>query len=231
MAALLLGPKTRALLPNVTLLLAVAVLAACTEKGSGDLVTVTLEGVSPDRTVKSIEVNDDFDIKITVDPAATQEASVTIDDNLVNDLAAFVNNDGQLTVEFSGTRGRDPSQTPVITLTVKELEGVNNNGDGNITATGVEADEFEIEHNGEGTVEVNGTANRVIIDVDAGGDVRLAELIAGEVELEHTGGGEMEVHATESISGEISGDGDVIVFGEPAEQDVEEKAAGTLIVR
>ena len=201
---------------------------ACSDKdGSGEMATLQIGGENP--AVDSIRVLDDFNVIVNVDPDASQSATFTIDDNLMDDVYDDVD-DGELTLDFGGIRDVEPTETPLLVLNVKRFESVVNQGDGTVTVKGVDADEFEVMNGDDGNVIVHGTANSVAVANRDDGDVNLAGLSARRVDLEDTGDGRTSVRATDVLEGEVSGDADVLVFGHPLSTDVsDEDGAGYLL--
>jgi hypothetical protein len=202
--------------------------AACAEEdGSGDLATVRWDDfVDPEIT--GVSVQDDFDVIVRVDPSLPQSAQIVIDDNLVDDgFASIV--DGVLTIDYSSFSRVNPSRTPVVTLTVKRIESIENHGDGNVVVAGVDSDELDVVNGDDGTVTVSGSTDAVDVRSTSAGHVDLHDLVARRVELGDTDDGLVEVHATEVISGSISGDADVVVSGNPTSVDVDLEGNGELV--
>jgi hypothetical protein len=199
------------------------------EEGSGEIETVAFEDFD-EFEVTGISVQDTLDVLVRVDPALPQTATVTTDDNLVDNGAATIDEDGTLTFGFDGLTIVDPSQTPIVTLTLRSLETIENHADGEVVVTGIDGGIVEIVNGGHGTITAAGRADAIDLSVSSGGDVDLTRLRAGNVELEDTDDGAIEVYATDAIEGSISGDGDVVVHGDPATTDVEIDGDGELIV-
>jgi hypothetical protein len=208
--------------------LALTATACSDEEGSGDLATIHLQDfVDPEIT--AIRVLDDFDVRVTVDPNQAQSATVVIDDNLVDRGNASIE-DGTLTIGFDGFGDIEPSRTPVVELTVKRLESIQNHAGATITVTGVDADELSVVDTDDGTVTVSGTADRVDVRSTSDGRVDLAQLVARRVDLVDTDDGAIAVHATEVIEGSISGSGNVTLSGQPTSSDVDLDGDGQLLL-
>lgn len=131
-------------------------LVACgTEDGSGDIVTLTLSNESA-TPITSIVLDADIDLRVVVAPRVTQGAMLRIDDNLVDNIDASIDDDGELYVGYFDalTGGLAPSQQPQLTLSVQSLDAIENRDDGSVVVTGVDEDELEIVNDGDGSVEV-----------------------------------------------------------------------------
>jgi Putative auto-transporter adhesin, head GIN domain len=198
------------------------------EEGSGDLVTFGYDDFS-DPEITGVSVLDDMDVTVTVDPTSPQSAAVRIDDNLVDRGYATID-DGTLTIAFDGLGEIEPSQTPVVDLTINSIDVIENHGDGDLTVSGVDGGALDVVNSDAGTITVSGTADAVELSSTSSGSVDLAQLVARRVELSDTDDGHIEVHATDTIEGEISGDADVLVHGGPAVTDVEVEDSAELAV-
>jgi hypothetical protein len=220
-------PLTMAALGLTVGLAALSATACMEEEGSGDPSTVVFEDFDDPR-ITGISVQDDFDVRVVVDPSQPQSGSITIDDNLLDRGYAFVD-DGVLTIDFDGWGDVDPSRMPLVTLSVQSLDTVENHGKGHVVVSGVDADDIEIVNTDEGEVAVAGRAQSVELSASSDGAVDLATLVAADVELADTDDGPISVHATESVTGEISGDADVVLFGNPSVTDVTVAGDGVLV--
>ena len=163
--------------------------AACGTIGSGEV-------VSEDRSVgsfDSLEVSDGVDVELLVDPAAVPSVSVSIDDNLLDQLVTEVRG-STLVIEFDGSV-TILSGDHLVSVTLGSLERIDASGGADLTGTGLD-DEYRVEASG-------------------GADVDLSDLEAKAVEVDVSGGADVRVFATESIEGEVSGGANVTVFGDP----------------
>jgi Putative auto-transporter adhesin, head GIN domain len=198
------------------------------EEGSGDLVRVSYDAID-DADISGLSVLDDLDVQVVVDPSRNQSAHVVIDDNLADNGYAYLDDDGLLSIGFDWLSGADPSQTPQVTLVVNSLDTIENHGDGDLVVSGVDSESIDVVNSGDGTLTASGAAERVDLESTGGGSVDLARMKAGTVELSDTDQGDIEVYATEAIEGEISGDADVVVHGDPASTDVDLDGDGELV--
>lgn len=95
------------------------VLTACSTSGSGNLV---IEARTTD-TFDTMDVSEGLTLRLTVDPTAQTQASVTSDDNLINGIRTDARN-GVLTISSNGSfrisgAGR---YVTVVTPTLSKLE-------------------------------------------------------------------------------------------------------------
>ncbi len=126
-------PSTQRALGAAVVMLTVLLAAGCSgiigERGSGDLVTETLDVAEFD----SIEVHRAFRASVAVDPAATQSVTVTIDDNLVEYLDIHVSG-GVLVVD--ATQNLRPSSEARVEVVVPSLEAVDASGASRVEVSG-----------------------------------------------------------------------------------------------
>jgi hypothetical protein len=192
-------------------LVLVGTVACADEEGSGDLAVVSFEDFD-DPVITGIDVRGDFDVRVTIDPAAPQSASVLIDDNLVDRGWADVD-DGVLTLDYDGFGEVHPSRMPVITLAVQSLDHIENHGTGAILVNGISGDELDVINADNGEIAATGTIDTVTVRSTSDGGVNLSALVARQVTLDDTDDGPIAVTATEVVDGEISGDADVTLHG------------------
>lgn len=197
------------------------------EEGSGVLATVRYSDLG-DVEITGVSVLDDLDVAVRVNPSLTQSARVTVDDNLLDRGYASVD-DGVLEIGFDGLGDIDPSETPRVVLTVPSLDTIENHGDGTLFVTGLDGGSVDVVNTGDGAVAATGEVARVEVDASSEGTVDLSLLAAGTVELSDTDDGDVTVYASDTIVGEISGDADVMVHGDPAETDVDLDGDGDLV--
>jgi hypothetical protein len=197
------------------------------EEGSGVLASVRYSDLD-DVEITGVSVLDDLDVAVRVNPSLTQTARVTVDDNLLDRGYASVD-DGVLEIGFDGLGDIDPSETPRVVLTVRSLDTIENHGDGTLFVTGLDGGSVDVVNTGDGAVAATGEVARVEVGASSEGTVDLSLLAAGTVELSDTDDGEIAVYASDTIVGEISGDADVLVHGDPAETAVELDGDGDLV--
>lgn len=121
-------------------------------------------------------------------------------------------------------------------LTLPELEAVDVNGSGDVTATvsspgairldidgssdvewtGLDADSVTIRIAGSGDVEVAGATGMLEIDLDGSGDIDAGALRAQDAVVSIAGSGDVDVAASDTLAATISGSGRVTYSGDPA---------------
>ena len=202
----------RSLILFLALVTAVAV-AACDDdgdaaatRGSGNVVTETREvsGFDEIAVLGSGEV--------IVDVTGTESLTIEADDNILPLLETEVSN-GRL--ELSVESNIDPTVGPKYTITAAELKGVSIAGSGDVTATGVGVDIFEVDIAGSGDVSPTGTAGDLSVSIAGSGNYQGEDLVATTGSVDIGGSGRAVVNVTDELDVDIGGSGDVEYIGSP----------------
>ena len=188
--------RMRVLNTRTVLAVAVAlVLSSCGAVGSGDILTEQREVDTFDR----VEVSGGMAVDLLVEPDATQEVTVTFDDNLLDRVVTRVNGN-TLIIEFDGG-AQFTGAGRFVAVIMPSLEAVIAGGGADVIGSGAET-----------TIQVRASG---------GSNVDLTDLAARTVELEASGGSDVVVFASQAVTGEASGGSNVTVFGNPTEVSVD----------
>jgi hypothetical protein len=154
--------------------------------------------------------DDSVDLRIRV--GERQSVRVHAGENVIGDVGTDVR-DGTLHVTFDhdGFGGRDVE----VEATVPRLTGVDVDGSGDIEAAGIDSDTFELISDGSATVQLQGTARRLLVDLDGSGDAELDDLTAREARVAVSGSGDVDVSADDRLEVDVEGSGDVSYRGDP----------------
>jgi hypothetical protein len=129
-------------------------------------------------------------------------------------------------------------------LTVPDLERIELNGSGDVTAgvssegvlrldldgsgdiewTGLAAERIEIGLAGSGNIELDGTVDELEIQLDGSGSIDAEELESQRATVEINGSGDVDVLVRENLTARIAGSGDVTYSGDPS---VDSEVAGS----
>lgn len=82
-------------------------------------------------------------------------------------------------------------------------------GSGEVTVTGVDADEVDLRIEGAGDIELTGAANSIAVEIVGSGDVDTDSLEVRDAVVAISGSGEVDLHVTDTLDVEISGSGTV----------------------
>ena len=207
--------RTRGYAGIVFLLIACLTFVACNidvsvdvgVRGSGDLIVESRDVSGFDEIV----VLGSGEVIITV--TGTESLMIQAEDNIMPLLTTEVRG-GRLELgseeSFSTTRGI------TYTITAADLAGVEINGSGDITASGIDTDTFEVTIDGSGNVVPAGSANEITVEINGSGEYDGEGLIAPLGSVEVSGSGSVLINATDELDVGISGSGDVTYIGAPS---------------
>jgi hypothetical protein len=206
--------------------------------GSGRVVSESRTAGDFDR----VAVEDDFDVTITVGPAASVQ--VTGDDNLLPFVKTEVRG---RTLHVERTRRLDPTGDIRVTVATPALSGLSSSGSSDVRASDVRATTFaasvsgsghvvadgdfgdlDASVSGSGSTRLRGTAGAIDASVSGSGDLDLAEVVGRSARVRVSGSGNVVVHVVETLNAAVSGSGDVRYAGNPR---VESSVSGSGAVR
>jgi hypothetical protein len=149
---------------------------------------------------------------VRVDVNGTESLIVEAEDNIMPLLKTEVRN-GRL--ELSVESSISPTTDVTYTVTAVALDGVTIAGSGDVAATGVAADSFDIEVSGSGRVEPAGTAGTLAVEISGSGRYLGEGLKSSVGTVRVSGSGEAVVNVTDDLDVDVSGSGGVQYIGEP----------------
>lgn len=197
--------------------------------GSGKLVEVTRSIGEFDR----LRVDGPIDVTARADTTAA--LTLRADDNIEPLITTQV--EGGTLIIGLAPKAAFTTRNPLrVTLSFVQLNGIELNGSGDVTAAGIKSDRLRVALRGSGDVTLTGTAASAVTASIAGagdlsiegsattadlriagsGDIKAGTLIARHVEVSIAGSGDARVHATESLKASVSGSGDIRYGGQPA---------------
>jgi hypothetical protein len=157
-----------------------------------------------------IVIESSADVDVTV--GGSQRVEVFAEDDEISDVKTEVRGD-TLYVSFKDQFWGHHDVR--LNVSVRNLDGIEIDGSGDVSATGVKSDNFEIEIDGSGNVDLEGSCGALTINVDGSGDINSKNLECQSADVEIDGSGDVDVFAENSLVLEIDGSGDVTVYGDP----------------
>jgi len=205
----------------LVLLILVLVTGACTiplryEEGSGVLKTEQRDVSGFDR------VSFEGFGTLIIAHGSEESLSIEAEDSILPRIETKVRG-GTLEIGFDTNRWQDivrPTKSITFTLTVITLDGIVLSGAGNIEASGVDAERFDVQLSGAGSIEISGFAETQDINVSGAGSYDSTELQSESIDVNISGAGSATVWATESLDVNISGVGNVSYYGDPQVKEV-----------
>ncbi len=161
-------------------------------------------------TFTAIDVSGAYDVYVTC--GKTAGIVVSGDDNIVPMIKTEVK-DGTLYIYNEGSINH--SKQLSVTITTQDLRSISSSGASDLVITDISNDAFAVEVSGAGSVEARGRTGALTIDLSGATDVVTRELQAKKVEIEVSGASNSEVFASEELSADVSGVGNITYHGNP----------------
>jgi hypothetical protein len=198
------------------------------ERGSGNVVSETRD-VS---NFRAIEI--DYPAEVVIRQGPTEALVIEAEDNLLPNLKSRVQN-GTLEIFYRRENGKhvNPTQTPVFTITVKDLADVEFNtageltieqlatdrlevslsGAGNVDIEDIETGDLRVDLSGAGSATASGVADSLQLSISGFGDFKGGELHNKDARVSISGAGSATVWVDEDLDAEVSGAGSVSYYG------------------
>lgn len=218
---------TTALVATIVLILLVGNAAAFSFnnngiEGSGDLETREIDLKDFDE----ISVGGAFEVEVHF--AKSQEVSVTIDDNLWDNLELEVRN-GRLIIDWD--KNCNPDDDCRLELTVSALKAMTIHGAADVKIEDFDGDSFDFDLSGAAELEMNGKVEELDIQVSGAGEIDTRDLQAQHVKVRISGAGEANISASESLDAQVSGVGNINYWGDPEKKRTSVSGLGDISAR
>lgn len=165
------------------------------------------------RDVKSfnaIDTSGAYEVNVTCQKPASVE--IEADDNILPLIKTEVR-DGTLFV--SSEQEFHSSKSPVLRITVPDLNSVANHGAGDVTIVDANSNDLTIKSTGAASISAAGKAKSVTISSTGAGNVDTSKLTAEKARVESTGAANVDVYASDLLDVDISGVSSVTYSGNP----------------
>lgn len=199
-------------------------------RGSGNVVTETREVSGFD----SIQV--DYPARVFISQGSSETLKIEAEDNVLPGLKTEVRGD-ELRIYYKSQDGEhvNPTQMPIVTITVKELSALDFSSAGEAIVDGIESDDLSVSLDGAGNVKLNdiavrqlgvnlsgagsttasGTAENLGLNISGFGSFNGKDLQCNTVSVNISGAGSATVWAEDELNASISGAGSVSYYGSP----------------
>ena len=190
---------------------------ANTIHGDGIAKTISAEPQAFDRINASAMVCVDFII------ADTSSIEITADSNLVDfiDLSYF---GGTLDIGLNDNTCFTTQIPMKVVITHPHLKAVEVSGAANIEVMKLKNTDFEAAVSGAGSIEIWGQADNTTLKVSGSGNVDATGLQVKDLRVKVSGMGDVKAYATAAAVINVSGMGNVTIFGNP--NDKQTKCSG-----
>lgn len=196
-------------------ILAAAALASCCVGHFGPAVRASGKRVTETRTVPAFSrVDLAGSVKLDLAVGSPAEVVLEADDNVMPLVETSVAG-GRLRVALrESVVGGDGLRVKIVTPT---LEALDLSGSCSGTIRGVAGPSFGVGISGAGTLEGDGSVDRLELNVSGAGNVDFGKLSAKRVSVNVSGAGDVTVDVHESLSAKVSGVATVRYSGDPRE--------------
>ncbi len=179
---------------------------------------------------EELQTGGSFDVVIGV--GKTRKIIARGDKQAVDRLRTDVDN-GKLKIwqEYNPQRNYKEPARLKVTINIEKLTSIALRGAGDITAYNVDAKDFAVNMSGAGDIKLFGTCNTLTASMSGAGDLDAAGLKCKSVSAKVHGVGDMSVSASESITGGVTGVGDLVVFGNPQNRNTKVSGMGDVSFR
>jgi hypothetical protein len=195
---------------------------------------------------ESIRLAGAIDIKFKIGPKPS--VTVTIDDNLQSNVTATVVGNELV---INDVHNFSTKLKPVVEVTAPSLAGIALAGAGDIdidalqgkalsaSMTGAgdvrigkaQLEVLQVELGGAGDFSAMGTAGTVTLTLNGAGNINTKKLQAKNVQASVSGVGTATVTATVKIDADVSGVGDIVVYGKPSQVSKSVSGMGTVTLQ
>jgi hypothetical protein len=150
---------------------------------------------------------------VTIRVGEKQAVVVHADDNLLDRVMTEVHADNLV---IGNTPGSFTTGSPMsVEVSVPSLTAVSLTGSGNISVSGIDADDLTVLLSGSGVLSGSGTATQLDVTLTGSGEAQLEQVIASDVQALVSGSGQILVTATRSLDAAVPGSGQIVYGGNP----------------
>jgi hypothetical protein len=184
-------------------------LAGCaTVHGSGDVTAEnrTISGVS------RVVLGGDADLEI--EQTGKESLVITADDNILPVLRSEME-DGVLVLGVKDYTNIKPTKRVHYKLTLTGLTALSLAGDVTASVKKLATDRLTVSITGDGTIQIDGTADRQDISILGDGKYDAANFLTKDANVSITGDGKLDIAVSENLDVKILGDGSITYTGNP----------------
>jgi len=201
----------RILIHNLSTLLILLTLVSCSNDddfiGSGNI-------ISENREVASFtKIDNSTSINMIISKGPIQEVEVSADDNIINSVKTAVEN-GLFKLDLS--KGNYIDVTITVSITVPNIEDLENTGSGNMTISGF--DDLlllRVDNEGSGNITLSGSGTSLDLKNSGSGSYKGFGFVSENCSVANSGSGDCEINCTSTLDGTNSGSGNILYTGMP----------------
>jgi len=190
--------------------------------GTGSGIAATQARALP--AFRTVDLAGDNNVIVRV--GATQSVVVHADSNLLSRVTTRVRS-GRLII--GTTPGNLNAKAPMfVTVSLPSIDAIRLQGDGNITAGGINSRSLIVALPGSGVIHATGATTHLTVTIGGDGTALLGNLTARNVTAAISGDGSIMLTSTRSLSASISGTGTILYGGSPTRVSRAVTGSGTI---
>ncbi|MCB0749345.1 MAG: DUF2807 domain-containing protein [Ignavibacteriae bacterium] len=189
-------------------------------KGNGEEIVETRELNS----FNKIDVSGNFDVEVV--SGKTQNIEIFSETNLIGYIKTKVKGN---TLYIYSKENLRPTIDSHIDISVPELVAIECSGANSIYATGIAADDFNIDLSGAGSINIEGKTKNLNIDVSGAADLSANNFISENLIIDVSGAANAEIYASNSAVADVSGAGNIELYGDAKNVKTDVSGAGSLV--
>ncbi|MAT99721.1 MAG: DUF2807 domain-containing protein [Anaerolineaceae bacterium] len=152
--------------------------------------------------------------KLQIDQTGSESLSITADDNLLPYIETRVRGN-KLIISVQGNTLFSNVTELTYHVTVANIDSVELDGAGEIEVSHLDADEWQVNLDGTGSITASGQANKQTVEIIGAGAYTADELASQEATVRHSGAGMAVVQVSNQLDVRIDGLGTVEYIGDP----------------
>lgn len=153
-------------------------------------------------------------MNLTVDAGKPFSVSVQGDAKFIGRVTTRVVN-GELRISMNEESTNNVRKHDRIVISMPSLTSFDAEGAGLARLNNVQGDRLDVDYRGAGSLVINGKVRHVRIDAEGVGEVDTKSLIAQEADVSFEGIGSVSIYASEKLTADIEGMGNLTYYGNP----------------
>lgn len=167
-----------------------------------------------------IKVGGDYAIRAEGDASALERLRVKLDGDTL-----------EVGRESSGFFGGGFKGKLTVYVTTPALEGVSSSSGADLSATGIDAGDFEVSVSSGADAELSGTCGSLKADGSSGADLDAEDLKCTDAVADASSGADLTIYVSQSLTADASSGGDITVYGGPKNTDIDKSSGGDVSIR
>lgn len=188
-------------------------------RGSGNMDEETRE---VDQFSK-IEISGAYEVEIIV--GEENKIEISAEDNLLPLIKTKVR---RHTLIIENRKSISPREDIIIKVYTESLKSIETSGASTIYANGIDAESFNLDFSGAGSVYLEGDCSELFVNMSGAGSLNAKKLVSNNVRIIISGASSAKVYASESLFAEVSGVGSIDYYGDPEDVDSDVSGVGSI---